>query len=57
MTLLPLTQGSGRDRKRVSKHNFSNLGMQHPLKPKYELNHASRLSTPDVTKLTPRGSV
>ena len=55
MTLLPLPYGSGRDRKKISEHSFSNLGMRHPLKPECELNHASLSPTFDLKSLKLRG--
>ena len=49
MTLLPLPWVWGMTKKGI-RAQFLNLGMRHPLKSKYELNHASKLPTLGVTK-------
>ena len=49
MTLLLLTPGSRRDRKRVLEHSFQTSECD-TIEPVYELNHASRLPILGVTK-------
>ena len=50
MTLLSLPRDSEYNKKKGSKTRFSNLKMRHPLKPKCDLNHTSRLPTFGVSK-------
>ena len=57
MILLPLPWDSKCDRKNGIIARFSNLRMQHRLKPEYELNHASRLPTLGVTKSNTKRNV
>ena len=49
MTLLPLPRGLGRDRKRVSEHDFQTSEYDTP-RTECELNHASECQTLSMTK-------
>ena len=49
MAILPLPQGSGRDKKRVSKHGFQTSECD-THRTECELNHASECQSLSVTK-------